>query len=165
MNGSVSTPEQASFVEEVSLFFDETGLPRMAGRILGWLLICEPADQSAAELGEALQASKGSISTMTRMLVNVGLVERVGRPGRRETFFQIRPGVWSSMLEEQLMKVVGVRQLADRGLHLIPEGERVRRRRLEEMRDLYAFMEEELPSLLVRWRAEQQAEKVAGTAV
>ena len=31
----------------------------MAGRMWGWLLICEPPEQTAADLAEALQASRG----------------------------------------------------------------------------------------------------------
>lgn len=49
----------------------------MVGRALGWLLVCEPPEQSAAELAETLQASKGSISTATRVLLRLGFIERV----------------------------------------------------------------------------------------
>ena len=31
--------EEKHFVEEVGIFFERTGMPRMAGRILGWLVI------------------------------------------------------------------------------------------------------------------------------
>ncbi len=65
----------------LALFFEEMGFPRMAGRILGWLLICDPPEQSAGQLAGVLQASKGSLSTMTRLLIQMGLVERVGLPG------------------------------------------------------------------------------------
>ena len=54
-----SQVDKQHFVEEVALVFEEIGLIRMAGRILGWLLISNPPYQSADELAEALQASKG----------------------------------------------------------------------------------------------------------
>ncbi|MBA3470937.1 MAG: hypothetical protein H0T53_14985 [Herpetosiphonaceae bacterium] len=56
------------FVEKVGLLYEQVGLQRMAGRILGWLLICDPPAQSAADLAAALDASKGSISGITRQL-------------------------------------------------------------------------------------------------
>ena len=37
------TADERQYVEEVALYFEAQGLPRMIGRILGWLLICEPA--------------------------------------------------------------------------------------------------------------------------
>ena len=38
------------------------GMTPMAGRMRGWLLICDPPEQTAAELADALQASRGAIS-------------------------------------------------------------------------------------------------------
>ena len=40
------------FVEEAGIVFEQTGLPRMAGRIFGWLLICDPPHQSTDQLAE-----------------------------------------------------------------------------------------------------------------
>jgi len=51
-------------------------------------------------------------------------------------------------------KVSAARALAERGLELVG-AQRPGSRRLEEMRDLYAFMERELPALLTRWSAER----------
>ena len=51
------------FVEELGLLFAELGQPRMMGRMLAWLLICEPPDQSSSDLVGALGASKATIST------------------------------------------------------------------------------------------------------
>ena len=56
------TAEELAFVEDVAVFLESFGLLRMAGRILAWLLICEPPEQSAADLARVLQASKGAIS-------------------------------------------------------------------------------------------------------
>ena len=42
------------------------------------MLICDPPAQSAGELADVLGASKGSLSTMTRLLIQVGLIERAG---------------------------------------------------------------------------------------
>ena len=50
--------EEKHFIEDISRFFEEMGLPRMAGRILGVLLIADPPEQSINDLCEVLQASK-----------------------------------------------------------------------------------------------------------
>lgn len=60
--------EEMHFVEDISLYFEQMGLPRMAGRVLGVLLICDPPAQSLTDLCERLQASKSSVSTTTRLL-------------------------------------------------------------------------------------------------
>ena len=37
--------EERNFVEDVGVVFEKTGLPRMAGRMFGWLLISDPPYQ------------------------------------------------------------------------------------------------------------------------
>lgn len=151
MNREPSEIERKQFVEQVGLFFEESGLPRMTGKVLGWLLICDPPHQSMNELVEALDASKASISNTTRLLIQLGFIERISLPGYRHDHYRIRPGVWYRLLRQRMDKLVAFRQLADRGLDLLQDKEPGLRLRLEEMRDMYAFFERELPPLLDRW--------------
>lgn len=148
--------ETRRFVEQVGLLFEQNGVPRMAGRIIGWLLVCDPPHQSMAELVEALQASKSSISSMSRLLIQLGLVERVSLPGQRRDYFHIAAGVWRSTLRSGLAQLTAFRELAERGLKLIEDQSPEQQRRLEEMRDLYAFFEREYPVMLARWEQESQ---------
>ena len=46
--------EEMHFVEDISLYFEQMGLPRTAGRVLGVLLICDPRAQSLTDLCELL---------------------------------------------------------------------------------------------------------------
>ena len=79
------------FLEDFALHMEHHGLPRMAGRILAWLLICDPPEQSMPDLVEVLQASKSSVSTMTRHLIQFGMIERVSLPGERRDFYRAMP--------------------------------------------------------------------------
>jgi DNA-binding transcriptional regulator GbsR (MarR family) len=151
--------EERHFVEDFSLYFEQMGYPRMAGRILGWLLICDPPVQSAGELADVLGASKGSLSTMTRLLIQVGLIERAGLPGRRRDYFRIKPGAWPQLIKVQMQSMTGLHQMVERGLAMltITEGRAPEStQRLQEAHDLYAFLERELPALLSRWQAERR---------
>lgn len=148
--------EQMHFVEEVGLMFEMVGLPRMSGRILGWLLISNPQQQSHSELAEVLQASKGSISTMTRMLIQIGLIERVSLPGDRRDYFQIKPNAWAQMTKQRMAQITAFRELAEKGLALLKEDSPRQQQRLQEMHDMHAFLEREIPLLDERWEAEQK---------
>jgi len=148
--------EEKRFVEEVGIFFEQSGLPRMAGRILGWLLISDPPHQTTSELAEALIASKGSISTITRLLIRIGLIERTSLPGERHDYFRIKPGAWHQMVKDSLVQVTAARQLAEHGLELLGGKAHVNRLSLEEMRNMYAFFEREFPALLERWEQERK---------
>ncbi|RMF65524.1 MAG: MarR family transcriptional regulator [Cyanobacteria bacterium J069] len=139
--------------------FELMGLPRMAGRIFGWLLISQPSHQSSGELAEVLQASKGSISSMTRLLIQIGLIERLPLPGDRRDFFQIKPHAWSQLHEQQLARITAFRKLSERGLDLVKTQSPQSQQRLREMHDYHAFWEKELPQVNQRW-IEHQKERV-----
>lgn len=156
MTGESHQSEQQHFVEDVGMAFEQAGLPRMAGRILGWLLICDPPYQSSGELSEVLQASKGSISTMTQLLLQLGLIERLSLPGRRRDYFRIKPDSWSEIMKRRMVLVATFRRLADRGLELLNGHTPEQRERLEAMRSLYAFFEREVPALFERWERERK---------
>ena len=144
--------KERGFVEEVGIVFEQTGMPRMAGRIFGWLLISDPPYQSPGELAEVLQASKGSISTMLRLLGQLGLIERFVIPGERHDHFQLHrealPRIIRHGLEDEIKML---KQLSESGLGLL-EGEPTGRRRwLEEMHERYSFLDKEFPSLMERY--------------
>ena len=148
--------EQMQFVEEVGLMFELAGLPRMAGRIFGWLLLSNPHQQSHGQLAEMLQASKGSISTMTRLLIQIGLIERISIPGERRDYFQIKPNAWSQMTKQRMAQITAFKELAAKGLDLLKDCPQPQQQRLQEMHDLHAFLEREMPLLDRRWDEQRQ---------
>lgn len=146
-----SQTAEEHFVEEVGLFCEQGGWPRMAGRVLGKLIIAEPAHQSATELARALMASKGSISSVTRLLIQHGLIERLSLPGVRHDYFRVRQGGLNQILSHRLAQISTFRGIIKRGLELLAGKETITRQWLEEMDDLYAFFEREIPVMMARW--------------
>lgn len=148
--------EEKHFVEDVGLYFEQAGHPRMAGRILGCLLISDPPHASPTQLAEMLHASKGSLSTMTRLLLQMGLIERVAVPDERRDYFRLKPGAWISLVRQELYEFVALRQLTERGLELLQGDDSDIKQRLEDARDLFAYLEREYPVLIERWEQEHK---------
>jgi len=146
-------PAVAAFVEACGLFHEQQGLPRMAGRILGWLLVCEPAVQSLTQLCRALGSSKSSVSTAVRLLVQGGLVARRAVAGDRNDYVEFAP---DSMASLQVARIRRLRELLDDGLKALSGEPAARRARLRGMREHLAFIETELPALAERWRRQVQ---------
>ena len=149
----MSNPDEQllHYVEDFGLYFEQFGLARTAGRMLGWLLVCDPPHQTMDELVEVLQVSKSSISTTSRMLMYIGLVSKVSFPGERKDYYRISENAWVQGWEAKNNQTTEMKLMAVRGLNLLPEDDSERRERLQEMHDLYAFLEEELPKLTQRW--------------
>ena len=143
--------EMISFVENMGIIYEEMGLYRMAGRVIGWLLVCDPPHQSPKDLASVLGASKGAISTIIRWLVNGGLIEKVGIPGERSSFYQIKPGAWLEITKAKSAYHKPLRKLAERGLRIIDDKPPELKERLREMQALQAFFEKEIPKLLKRF--------------
>ena len=150
--------ERASYVEDFGLLFEGFGLPRMVGRVLGVLLTSGETDLSAEQLAQALQASRGSISSATRTLTGMELVQRRTRPGERRDYFRIKPGAWDELMRRELESLQTFRQMAERGLGLVDPDDDPARRNLEEMREFYVYWEKELPALLERWEEHREKE-------
>lgn len=85
------------FIEQMGLFTQGEGLPRISGRIFG-LMILEGGALSFSELAERLDVSRGSISTNTRLLLSIGLIEKTAKPGERQDFFQLPENPYINLL-------------------------------------------------------------------
>jgi predicted transcriptional regulator len=154
--GGTLDEERSRYVEEFGLLFGQFGLSRMFGRVLGVLMISDPPERSAEELAEELGASRGSISQTTRSLIQMGLVQRWARPGERRDYFRIKPGAWYEIMRREMESLGDFRETAERGLGLLDSNDPDARRSLEEMRDFYAYWENEMPAVLERWEKESR---------
>jgi DNA-binding transcriptional regulator GbsR (MarR family) len=157
------TPGESDFVEEMGQFLANIGMTPMAGRMWGWLLICEPPDQTAAQISDALQASRGAISGTARMLENAGLVRRTTRRGDRREYFSAPAAALESMLANAGALYRQRREIAERGLAATVDRPPEARARLEEFRDVMAFVEHEVPRQIAAFLRERAAAHEAGT--
>ncbi len=151
------TPGESEFVEEMGQVLASYGMTPMAGRMWGWLLICDPPEQTAADIAEALQASRGAISGTARILAGAGFIRRTTRRGDRREWFNAQPDALESFLRNAGRIYAQLRGIAERGLEAISERPAASRERLEEMRDLLAFIEQELPGIIDRFLADRAA--------
>jgi len=141
------------YAEEAAVVLAGMGLPLATGKLLGWLLICEPSAQSGAEMAAALGLSKGSVSAGLRILENSGLARRVAMPGRRGTFYEMTPD--AIMRAAGSEKFTYFRPLMDRGLEVVGGEDAPGAERLRVTRDFYAFLEVEVPKLVERFQQER----------
>ncbi len=146
----MTRPELAAFVDQVGLFGERSGLPATAGRMLGYLLICEPAVQSAGDLALALSTTSGSISTNSRLLEQIGMIERVPVRGRRGVFVRVTEDAWGRMFHRQLESTHEFGEVLEAGMRAA--GDPGPDHRLAQARDFYRFLGAEMPALVERWR-------------
>jgi DNA-binding MarR family transcriptional regulator len=121
------------------------------GRLYGWLMICDPPEQSLTALAGALAVSKASVSTVVRPMQEGGLVERVPTAGR-EHRYRVTPGGFTHVLRVQLARMRAGAEAAEFGLQVVGEDRPRQRAHLAELRDFCAFAAGEVQEdFMRRW--------------
>ena len=153
------TPGESAFVEEMGQFLGSLGMTPMAGRMWGYLLICDPPDQTAAQIAEALHASRGAISGTARLLAGPGLIRRTTRAGDRREYFSAPAEALDSMLASAGQIYRQMREIAERGLAVTADRPPELRARLQEFHDVMGFVEQEVPRVIGEFLRERAAGK------
>jgi predicted transcriptional regulator len=153
---------QAAFVEEMGQYLGSLGMTPMSGQMLAWLLICDPAEQTAADLSESLRASRGAISSAARALETAGFIRRSRRRGERREYFSIPPGGIRNLLAGASQIYHRMTEIASHGIGVVADLPPPARRRIVEFHDFVAFVEQVFPTLIAQYVAErEQAERKA----
>jgi DNA-binding transcriptional regulator GbsR (MarR family) len=157
---TAAAPDEAAlrFIEDTALLYEQAGHPRMAGRIVAGLMICDPPYQTAGQIATALSASKASISTNIRLFVDLGIVEKFTMPADRRDYYRLLPTIWPRAVERSLPLLAAFREVADRGLKLVERHPEECRVRVREMRDFYEFYEQALRELVEHWKEREERE-------
>lgn len=155
----VSCKAEDEFIENFGLFMESHSIfPRIAGRIYGYLLISDPPHQSAKDLVDRLLITKSSVSSMMRLLLQSKLVEEINLPGKRPRYYRIKERGWENIFLENLQALSAVRALLGEGRSLLDNREAEMLDRIEELDELYAFFEKEMPPLIERWKKSRKDE-------
>ena len=124
------------FIEQKGIEYQAEGMPRIAGRLVGLMLI-EEGPFGFNELAVRLKVSRGSVSTNTRLLENLGLIDRVSKPGRRGDYFQLCDSPFSSMLEGINTRIKRALANTSRTKGQIPKNMESAHIRLEKLESFY----------------------------
>jgi hypothetical protein len=160
--GGVPSDEEITFADHTGRFYARRyGMAPMVGRLLGYLAVCEPREQSITELADALLASRSAIAGAVSTLESLGLIQRSRAAGERMDRVRIdmssprATGFDISEYQEQ-------GELAQEGLRLLAGAAPERRAVLLEWAAFADFLVDRLPLLEEEWKQRREALRVAG---
>ncbi len=96
----------------MGLVAEADALPRIAGRVFGYLLLAE-APQSLDDIAAGLGVSKASVSTDARLLLERKLVERVCRPADRRDYYHLAPDFLRRIVDYRVSRWSTMRDLVN----------------------------------------------------
>lgn len=150
------TDSEITFADHAGrLYARRYGFAPMAGRVLGYLMICEPREQSIGELADALLASRSAITGALSFIENLGYLRRSRTAGERMDRVRIDFGAG-----EQGFDVSEYQEQADlarEGLAILAGAPVERRAVLLAYAAFADFLVERLPVLRQEWLAHRDA--------
>jgi hypothetical protein len=153
---------EITFADHAGRFYARRfGMAPMVGRLIGYLAVCDPREQSISELADALLASRSAIAGAVSYLENLGLIRRSRTAGERMD--RVRIDMSSShAMGFDVSEYREQADLAREGLRLLADAPPARRAILLEWAAFADFLAERLPVLEQEWKAHREALRAAG---
>lgn len=129
-------PSSQDFIEAMGMIYQADSLPRIAGRIVGLLMI-KDAPFSLQELSDHLQVSRGSISTNTRLLEQIGMINRIAKLGERQAFYHLAKDPYVNFMEGALLRIKKAQSVVRTAQKNIPKSQKGAHRNLADIRHFY----------------------------
>lgn len=145
-------PAVERFIERLGVASQAEGLPRIAGRVLAYLLVSgRPCGFD--ELARGLRISRASVSTNTRLLESLGVVERVTRPGARGDFYELGEDPFGRLVQRAVRRLHRMKQLLADARQSFPASQAAAAARLAEMEAFYDLQIGHAEAALEEWHA------------
>lgn len=147
------TPELSRFIQNMGVYFENQGIPRIGGQILGLLMVAhEPL--SAEDIASLLKVSRGSISTNFRILLSAGFAEKVTFHADRTTYYVFPEAGREHLMEAAIQQTAAFKRVVEQGLAAAPKNDLVERR-LAEMVQLIDLLIEAYQRTITERLAQQ----------
>lgn len=143
-------PAAVRFIEELSLFAEADGLPRIAGRIAGLLLIRQ-RPVSFDEIAEQLHVSRASVSTNTRLLESLGVIRRLSKLGERKDLFEVGGDFVQRMEELHMQRQRAIQRMASEARRNLPASYAETKAALKRIEEMNTLVIESIEKTLATW--------------
>ncbi len=156
------TDAEVTFADHMGRFYARRySFPPMVGRLLGYLAVCDPPEQSIGELAEALLASRSAIAGAVNVSETLHAVRRTRVAGERMDRVHIDLSSPQS-LGMDVSEYQELAELAREGLDVLRDAPAERRAVLLEMSAFAEFLIEQMPILQQGWQARREALVASG---
>lgn len=151
------------FADHIARFYAERyGFSPVTGRLIGYMSVCEPMEQSINDIADALLTSRSAINGSIKALEGMKLIRRTRPAGTRADLISLNPLNWESTGFEA-SEYTQMAALAHEGLEILADASPERRAPLETMASLNEFLAERLPRLYQEWNDyRQKTDKTRG---
>jgi hypothetical protein len=140
--------DRRRFIEDVARLLVPWGVPPLAARLYGYLLLC-PRPVSLDQITEDLGISKSSASVAARMLESYTLARRHSEPGTKRALYAVADD-YETMVRQQNRLLDALAGQFNAGTEIAAS--KAVSARLKEMADFYRVMRGAMEDAMSRWK-------------
>jgi hypothetical protein len=154
--------EEITFADHLGRHYARRyAFPPMVGRVLGYLLVCDPPEQTIAELSDALLASRSAVTGALDVLERIDSIRRSRAAGERMD--RVRVDLSSAQARGfDVSEYQELGDLAREGLEVLKDAPPDRRATLMEMAAFADWLVERTRALQDEWEAHVEALRASG---
>ena len=135
------------FADHVGRFYAQRyGFPPVTGRVIGYLGVCEPAQQTINDIADALLTSRSAINNAIKQLELQNLIIRTRPAGTRADLIGFNPEGWKGAGFDP-SEYIEMAALLREGLEILGDAKSERREALEIAMSLNEYLAEQLPKI------------------
>jgi DNA-binding transcriptional regulator GbsR (MarR family) len=142
------------FIEDVTRLLLPWGVPPVAARLYGYLLLC-PGPVSLDRITEGLGVSKSSASVAAKLLESYTLARRHREPGTKRALYAVADD-YEAMIRQQNQLLDALAEQLNVGARIGTSREASAR--LKEMAEFYQLMRGAMEDALRRWRRSRRSQ-------
>ena len=152
-----SDKNQRRFIGDVARLLTPWGVPPVAARLYGYLLLC-PRPVSLDQITEDLEISKSSASVAARLLESYTLARRHGEVGTKRALYAVADD-YEAMIRQQNQLLDALAEQLNAGTEIVATTEV--NARLQEMAEFYRVMRGAMEDAIRRWKRGRQPRRAA----
>jgi hypothetical protein len=151
ISNKLSGKDERRFVEDVARLLLPWGVPPVAARLYGYLLLC-PWPISLDQITDNLGISKSSASVAARLLESYTLARRHREPGTKRALYAVADD-YDAMIQQQNRLLEALAAQLNAGAAIVTS--KGVSARLEEMADFYRVIRSAMEDAMGRWKRGQ----------
>mgnify|MGYP000268278072 CR=1 FL=1 len=125
------------FIHKLGAIASGEGIPKIAGMIMGYFIYFGRS-ATLDDLAQELVVSKASVSTNCRLLIHLGVIEKLAKLGSRKIHFQLRDDPYEDLISMAAKRLNDAEVVVERFLCEVDEPKRFER--ISALKSFYGDM-------------------------
>lgn len=146
------TKERKQLVERIGIYYERSGMQPVASRILGLLLVSEETELTFDAIREELNVSKSATSNALNLLLRLGNIEYITKPGDRKRYFKSALEHWTDAMQDRVNDMLSFNKLLVQVKEIRTGENKDFENKLDEVINFMEYLGKELPLLIENWK-------------